>query len=130
MSPEGRTAGVRREARRQWKITEMPPVNAQSLGLIELGFLRVDSTNRNQILSKIRSRSRPDRCIWHANRDKSNQLSNHSMSCQSINHILAQFPRMSTHQSIKSMSSTHVTLSTNQGHYSTLFTHLTHSNLT
>ena len=69
MSPEGRTAGVRREARRQWKITEMPPVNAQSLGLIELGFLRVDSTNRNQILSKIRSRSGPDRCIWHANQD-------------------------------------------------------------
>ena len=61
MSPEGQTAGVRREARRQWKITEMPPVNAQSLGLIELGFLRVGSTNRNQILSKIRSRSRPDR---------------------------------------------------------------------
>ena len=48
MSPEGQTAGVRREARRQWKITEMPPVNAQSLGLIELGFLRVDSINRNQ----------------------------------------------------------------------------------
>ena len=63
MSPEGQTAGVRREARRDWKITEMPPVNAQSLGLIELGFLRVDSTNQNQILSKIRSRSRPDRCI-------------------------------------------------------------------
>ena len=83
MSPEGQTAGVRREARRQWKITEMPPVNAQSLGLVELGFLRVDSTNRNQILSKIRSRSRPDRCIWHANRGKSNQLSNQSMSCQS-----------------------------------------------
>ena len=78
MSPEGQTAGVRREARRQWKITEMPPVNAQSLGLIELGFLRVDSINRNQILSKIRSRSRPDRCIWHANRGKSNQLSNQS----------------------------------------------------
>ena len=72
MSPEGQTAGVHREARRQWKITEMPPVNAQSLGLIELGFLRVDSANRNQILSKIRSRSGPDRCIWHANRDKSN----------------------------------------------------------
>ena len=108
MSPEGQTAGVRREARRQWKITEMPPVNAQSLGLIELGFLRVDSTNRNQILSKIRSRSRHDRCIWHANRGKSNQLSNQSMSCQSINQIhrsiMAQFPR----QSIKSMSSTHV----------------------
>ena len=84
MSPEGQTAGVRREARRQWKITEMPPVNAQSLGLIKLGFLRVDSTNQNQILSKIRSRSRPDRCIWHANRGKSNQLSNQSMSSQTI----------------------------------------------
>ena len=78
MSPEGQTAGVRREARRQWKITEMPPVNAQSLGLMELGFLRVDSNNRNQILSEVRSRSGPDRCIWHANRDKSNQLSNQS----------------------------------------------------
>ena len=86
MSPEGQTAGVRREARRQWKITEMPPVNAQSLGLIELGFLRVDSTNQNQILSKIRSRSRPDRCIWHANRGKSNQLSNQS-NVLSINQI-------------------------------------------
>ena len=63
MSPEGQTAGVRREARREWKITEMPPVNAQSLGLVELGFLRVDSINRNQILSEIRSRSGPDRCI-------------------------------------------------------------------
>ena len=52
MSPEGQTAGVRREARRQWKITEMPPVNAQSLGLVELGFLRVDSLNPNQILSE------------------------------------------------------------------------------
>ena len=101
MSPEGQTAGVRREARRQWKITEMPPVNAQSLGLIELAFLRVGSTNRNQILSEIRSCSEPDRCIWHANRDKSNRLSNQSMSCQSIGHIMAQFPRMSIHQSIK-----------------------------
>ena len=45
MSPEGQTAGVRREVRRDWKITEMPPVNAQSLGLVELGFLRVDSVN-------------------------------------------------------------------------------------
>ena len=78
MSPEGQTAGVRREARRDWKITEMPPVNAQSLGLIELGFLRVDSTNQNQILSGICPRSGPDRCIWHANRGKSNQLSNQS----------------------------------------------------
>ena len=92
MSPEGQTAGVRREARRQWKITEMPPVNAQSLELVELGFLRVDSINRNQNLSEIRSRSGPDRCIWHANRDKSNQLSNQSMSCQSINQIMAQVP--------------------------------------
>ena len=95
---------------RDWKITEMPPVNAQSLGLVELGFLRVDSINRNQILSEIRSRSGPDRCIWHANRGKSNQGQINQMSCQSINHIMAQFPRMSTHQSIKSMSSTHVTL--------------------
>ena len=52
MSPEGQTTGARREARRDWKITEMPPVNAQSLGLVELGFLRVDSINRNQILSE------------------------------------------------------------------------------
>ena len=98
MSPEGQTAGVRREARRQWKITEMPPVNAQSLGLIELGFLRVDSINRNQILSEVRSSSGPDRCIWHANRDKSNQLSNQSMSCQIHRSIMAQVPM----QSIKS----------------------------
>ena len=78
LSPDGQTAGVRRETRRDWKITEMPPVNARSLELVELGFLRVDSLNRNQILSEIRSRSGPDRCIWHANRDKSNQLSNQS----------------------------------------------------
>ena len=96
MSPEGRTAGVRREARRQWKITEMPPVNAQSLGLIELEFLRVGSTNRNQILSEIRSRSGPDRCIWHANRGKSNQLSNQSMSCQTHRSIMAQVPMQPT----------------------------------
>ena len=100
MSPEGQTAGERREARRDWKITEMPPVNAQSLGLIELGFLRVDSVDRNQILSKIRSRSRPDRCIWHANRCKSNQGQINQMSCQSINHIMAQFPRQVNHGSI------------------------------
>ena len=88
MSPEGQTAGVRREARRDWKITEMPPVNAQSLGLVELGFLRVDSVNRNQILSEIRSRSEPNWCIWHANRGKSNQLSNQSkvLSITSIIH--------------------------------------------
>ena len=108
MSPEGQTAGVRGEARRQWKITEMPPVNAQSLGLIKLGFLRVESADRNQILSRIRSRSRPDRCIWHANRGTSNQLSNQSMSCQSINQIhrsiMAQVPM----QIFQSKSSTHV----------------------
>ena len=108
MSPEGQTTGVRREARRQWKITEMPPVNAQSLGLVELGFLRVDSINRNQILSKIRSRSRPDRCIWHANRGKSNQCQINQMSCQSINHIMAQFPRQVNHGSIPKNVNQHV----------------------
>ena len=109
ISPEGQTAGERREARRDWKITEMPPVNAQSLELVELGFLRVDSINRNQILSEIRSHSRPDRCIWHANRGKSNQLSNQSnvLSITSVTSwlnfqdksILVQFPK----QSIKSL---------------------------
>ena len=48
MSPEGQTAGARREARREWKITEMPPVNAQSLELYKLGFLRINTIDRNQ----------------------------------------------------------------------------------
>ena len=100
MSPEGRTAGVRREARRQWKITEMPPVNAQSLGLIELGFLRVDSINRNQILSRIRSCSRTDRYIWHAIEASQISCQINQMSCQSIKSIMAQFPRQVNHGSI------------------------------
>ena len=120
MSPEGQTAGVRREARRQWKITEMPPVNAQSLGLIELGFLRVDSTNRNQILSKIRSRSGPDRCIWHANRDKSNQLSNQSMVL-SITSIIHGTSSKAIHQvksmHIKSTHQIHVTIPPNSTYH-------------
>ena len=96
MSPEGQTAGVRREARRPWKISEMPPVNAQSLGLIELGFLRVDSTNRNQILSKIRSRSRPIGAFGTQIEASQISCQINQMSCQSINQIhrsiMAQVP--------------------------------------
>ena len=125
MSPEGQTAGVRREARRQWKITEMPPVNAQSLGLVELGFLRVDSINRNQILSEIRSRLGPDRCIWHANRDKSNQLSNQSnvLSINQIHHgtiskaSQSWFNSQECQSTCQSTKSIHVTIPPNSTYH-------------
>ena len=125
MSPEGQTTGVRREARRQWKITEMPPVNAQSLGLIELGFLRVDSVDRNQILSKIRSRSGLDRCIWHANRGKSNQLSNQSnvLSINQSHHgtiskaSQSWFNSQECQSTCQSTKSIHVTIHATNSHH-------------
>ena len=131
VTPEGQIAGVRREARRDWKITEMPPVNAQSLGLVALGFLRVDSINRNQILSEIRSRSGPDRCIWHANRDKSNQLSNQSnvLSINQSHHgTISKNVNPSIHQAnqVSFKHSKHHILNT----ITPLPTPLTHLNLT
>ena len=47
---------------------------------------------QNQFQSEVRLRSGPDRCIWHANRGKSNQLLNQSMSYQFINQHMAQVP--------------------------------------
>ena len=92
------------------KLPKYPPVNAQSLELVKLGFLRVDLVDRNQIQSEVRSRSGPDRCIWHTNRGKSNQASNQSMSHQSIHQIksINHGTSFKTNPSIKSKyKSTH-----------------------
>ena len=66
--------------------------------------------DRNQIQSEVRSRSGPDRCIWHTNRGKSNQASNQSMSHQSIHQIksINHGTSFKTNPSIKSKyKSTH-----------------------